>query len=281
MNNKANDGILPPVLLYKYLDINGGICTLSGRSIKFSPPNEFNDPFEFMPGGYSRDTPEKRLHIVRETLRRNPKYRYIYNSISGLPYSIEEWNIALAMNTEQIQKIADKIFDGLQHRDWKEFADKASTHVVCSSFSEFSDNLLMWAHYAEMHKGIVIGFKTEFFSHLHKVTYSAERVTIPFSFSVSDAQFQNAVIALMTTKSRDWEYEHEWRSILSTRNLTKSNGMYLLKFPPEAVDSIILGVNIDDSLRKEILASILTFPNCKLYRAELHRSRFALNIVSQ
>ena len=43
-------------------------------------------------------------------------------------------------------------------------------------------NELMWAHYAEMHKGIVIGFKTEFFSHLHKVIYSAERATIPFSF---------------------------------------------------------------------------------------------------
>ena len=56
--------------------------------------------------------------------------------------------------------------------------------------------------------------------------------------------------------------------------------MQSLKLPyGEAIDSIILGVNIDESLKKEILASILKFPNCKLYQAKLHQSEFALDLV--
>ena len=269
---------MPPVL-YKYLDVDGAIHTLKGCSVKFTPPNKFNDPFEFMPGGYSGDTPEVRLQIVKELLVQDPKYRILYNTITGLSYSIDDWKISLAINVEQTQKIADKIFVNLQNRNWKDFVKLASEKFVCLSLSQCRDNLLMWAHYAEMHKGIVIGFKMEFFSHLHKVTYSTKRVLIPFSVTVSQTQRNKIAVAVMTTKSEDWSYEQEWRSILHRKELKYSNGLYLQDFPPEAIDSIILGVNIDESLKKEILASILKFPNCKLYQAKLHQSEFALDLV--
>lgn len=266
--------VVPPVL-YKYLDVGGAIHTLERCSVKFSPPNKFNDPFEFMPGGYSGDTPEVRLRIVNKILEKNPERINDYNAITGFSYSLDDWKTFFSMNTEK----RDEIFLKLQNRNWKDFVKLTSEKVVCLSLSQCRDNLLMWAHYAEMHKGIVIGFKIEFFSHLHKVTYSTKRVIIPFSITVSQTQQKKIAVAMMTTKSEDWRYEQEWRSILHVKELKYYNGLYLQDFPPEAIDSIILGVNIDESLKKEILASILKFPNCKLYQAKLHQSEFALDIV--
>jgi hypothetical protein len=85
--------------------------------------------------------------------------------------------------------------------------------ILC--LAERPDNLLMWAHYADHHRGLVIGFdrKNHFFNrkrsandefyHLRQVKYSKER---PQRF----LRHMDAVDVFLT-KSEEWAYESEWR----------------------------------------------------------------------
>src|SRR5262249_3693312 len=81
------------------------------------------------------------------------------------------------------------------------------------SFSEDWSNLLMWAHYAQQHEGIVVEFDAMHsslnsgtageFGHLRPVKYEGRRPQLTM------AQTEGADVFL--SKSDVWEYEREWR----------------------------------------------------------------------
>ena len=68
----------------------------------------------------------------------------------------------------------------------------------------------MWSHYANKHKGIVLQFEiaknTETMLHAVKVNYSNEYPTLNFAQEMS-----GQLAKIMLRKSKDWEYEKEWR----------------------------------------------------------------------
>ncbi|MGG6325606.1 DUF2971 domain-containing protein [Vibrio cholerae] len=88
------------------------------------------------------------------------------------------------------------------------------------SFSETHDNLLMWAHYADNHSGIVVGFdgNHEWFKALHRVRYRKERNTEFMDFN--DPYLY---------KSDEWSYEKEHRLIvkLSSTPVQVASKQYL------------------------------------------------------
>lgn len=106
------------------------------------------------------------------------------------------------------------------------------------SLTETHRSKLMWAHYANEHKGIVIGFNTELLNKhimindtpdkgsllepkLYKVNYDSVRFDIksPENSILNHANDESIIKFLMekitTTKSDDWIYEKEHRYILS------------------------------------------------------------------
>lgn len=105
------------------------------------------------------------------------------------------------------------------------------------SLTETHRNKLMWAHYADEHKGVVIGFDTKLLSEyistnntsntgaliepkLYKVNYDSVRFDIksPENSFLNDRDPDEIIKILMeriiTTKSDDWIYEKEHRYIL-------------------------------------------------------------------
>lgn len=88
-----------------------------------------------------------------------------------------------------------------------------------SCLSESDDSLLMWAHYANNHRGLCVEYDLmEINKQLQftpvPIIYSNERVCYN-SLNVDTAG--NDAIALfvhsLTSKSEEWRYEHEWRII--------------------------------------------------------------------
>lgn len=104
-----------------------------------------------------------------------------------------------------------------------------SNHGVMS-FTETRDNLLMWSHYADEHKGVVVEFDPnhEFFtltylnecnSHegrLCRVLYRKERL----------AKVENYLMDMFVHKSDEWSYEKEHRMVLT---LAKANKKLILQ----------------------------------------------------
>ncbi|PXV53803.1 DUF2971 domain-containing protein [Aeromonas veronii] len=129
-------------------------------------------------------------------------------------------------------------------------------NVGIVSFSETSRNLLMWAHYADEHYGMCIGFshdvlstldiENENFSHYHtlspiKVNYDNLRVDINDLKSKDHFVYERSLKRTLTTKSDEWIYEKEHRCIVpigwSDRAFLKSKNNKVIKaldtFHPE------------------------------------------------
>jgi len=81
------------------------------------------------------------------------------------------------------------------------------------SFTESKSNLLMWSHYADEHKGIVLGFDKNhfFFKNLKRVKYDS---TIPDEFIEDiDINDNDSLLKLFYLKSDEWIYEKEHRIV--------------------------------------------------------------------
>ncbi|MEM7575895.1 MAG: DUF2971 domain-containing protein [Planctomycetota bacterium] len=141
------------------------------------------------------------------------------------------------------------------------------------SFGGSVDNLLMWAHYASDHRGIAIAFQAkhwghaDFFGEIHEVRYQSEfPVVEPYNF---DAE---SVRNLMTTKSREWEYEAEHRFIIDTRDESP-----FVPFSSDLIAAIYMGCRIGNEDIRFIKDCVKDgCPSCQVFRAHMQDDAYGL-----
>jgi hypothetical protein len=153
-----------------------------------------------------------------------------------------------------------------------EIANSTFPFIGAISFTETKSNLVMWAHYAEGHSGIVIefDFKNKFFKDIQRVRYDNLR---PSSKQVDNWD------ELLLLKSDDWINEKEYRliknlsehdyfinSINNSPNPSKKSAThnpygpqekYMFKVPEESIISVTFGCNIiNKDIKENIIAKI-------------------------
>lgn len=206
--------------LYKYFPLSNDehleriISCLKGY-IFFSSPLSFNDPFE--------------LAVPIE----KPSQADILKFFEG---KIQQH----VLENSLIRKKLTSNINNLWHREGATLASNKwlkTIGVLCTT--EDPKNLLMWAHYGSNHTGICLGFnKNEaIFSNAKPVTYTFERPTLSFSshLEISNQDIEN----IFFNKSKEWEYEKEWRSIKrKTKQTEKEFYAELLKREPEKLDEV-------------------------------------------
>lgn len=101
---------------------------------------------------------------------------------------------------------------------------------------------LMWAHYAQGHEGVCLGFDVPE-GVARQISYTNERTahtidpTRPFGGITFDDLLKN-----LTTKSTGWAYEEEWRIFANLKEPDAVNGEYYLPFSESlALREIIVG----------------------------------------
>lgn len=199
---------------------------LNQGKIWFSHLDNLNDPYE---NQYDYDVePFNDLKNYLKTIADIPQH--ISTKIDELKWqrrsdsfiiSYLEKNYKIKPLKEELQNLKEVI---KKH--------KSSIAGVLSLCSE-NDNLLMWAHYANSHKGFCLSFSKEGLHNGHnylvdsnftqKVTYSEKHLTMhdifPFYTSthpndkVDREAMQASIQKIFFHKSLDWEIEHEWRVI--------------------------------------------------------------------
>lgn len=115
--------------------------------------------------------------------------------------------------------------------------------VFCLSYID--DSLLMWAHYADGHRGFCIGYSPDCFGELvpQPVTYPREPDPLGFGRMHSlDGMDLSVLHKMITTKGEEWEYEKEWRVI----NSAPETEVPLL---PGSVKSVIFGSKMTEQNR--------------------------------
>lgn len=257
-----------PKSIFKYRAVNEySLKNLEDDTIWLSSPFAFNDPYDC-----SHTIDSRELMISK-----------FANNIENI---ITDSNLEHYFTTEQIENIKasqnpmadfmDHMLDEFpeEHRGEIKIAllkaidneyermirysseNSKDLYKICS-FSERSDSLLMWAHYADYHKGFCINYDLSVFKYgdyitrfLYPVIYSDQIFDITESIKkINTDSFNNIRMTLSSlVKARDWEYEKEWRIIFAHGILSNEQSYKICK--PKC---IYLGAKISDSNKSVLL----------------------------
>lgn len=298
--------------LYKYTTSKVAIEILSNQKIRFTQPIAFNDPFDAYPFVVKLYTLEEQ-RILAEKIFSNKKIiddillTNAYKTYPQLKISKEELLESLYSYIEKSYgSITNFILEGTNNEEeLKKIVNLFITNLITLtgilSLTKDPENLLMWAHYADCHRGIVIEFDGShpFFNQSDnniyptkiETNYSEERPKIEFQlgdFNNSNRLY-NMFSQIYFTKSINWKYESEYRVVRRLDDNTNSrlkdgNGydIHLFNLPSEIIKSIIIG-NKTESKVVEKIKKILAekkYNNVSLKRIELDNEKYLLHINS-
>ena len=157
------------------------------------------------------------------------------------------------------------------------------------SLTEVPTNSAMWAHYAENHKGFLLGFATchEFFNrqrsekdefnHLRRVQYIDRSGS---NRSLMDLDGND----IFFTKSTEWAYEREWRMITplarSLDEAPEADEVKLLDYPASALSEVVIGASSTVATRNGILDCLrdVSLSHVQLRAAHIDQDSFGLVI---
>lgn len=235
-----------PDTLYKYTSADAALKILSTSQIRFSSPETFNDPFEVSP-------PVKitaRNHKILEILKQ--------------------------------EKITEEKLRDFLHKVCKYYC--LNLKLFCLSKSK--NNILMWSHYADMHKGVVIEFDTskEIIKEAKKIIYEIRKINIDKIYETLKKENEDNnkdYKKIFYHKSNKWRYEQEYRCELPftfnidelKRFLQKEEQntplQQYVQIPGEGIKAVYLGCKISENDELAILNIIKSkYPNVKCYKAE-------------
>lgn len=255
------------MLVYKYVHPDR-VDILEKGNIRFTQPYALNDPFDSNPNyNLFRKSVVKRTQALLKDRGRN---------LSAITFANAQIGII-----EQSRRLLDVMKRELNN----DFA--------ILSLTQNKNNLLMWSHYADSHRGFVLGFDSDhhFFSKepprvmtpLSEVKYSDQRPIVPVFEEVTSSH--DVANILFFTKSNHWEYEEEKRMLakpLAATNKEVKGGVniYLYKFPPEILREVIFGCLMSPELKKRVAAITKNkFKDVLLCEAQLNDKEFDLKIT--
>jgi hypothetical protein len=166
------------------------------------------------------------------------------------------------------------------------------------SFTEVIDNILMWSHYGDSHKGMAIEFdpKHSFFTSIQRVRYTSQRPNLR-------QEYPEIMAPELYFKSDQWMYEKEWRlvksnpmrdciwntdtksidPVLSPSSSLSPSQLLMSRVPAEAIRSVTFGCMVGRDEIDQIISAIMNIPeltHLQFKHIELNPDRYELVIKS-
>lgn len=245
--------------------------------------------------------------IVENKGQLPPLFRYSdadYYSIRGL----EMQSLYLSENG-----VMNDLFEGLTCN----INDQIVAHIddmndlaFIKSFSEIKSSNLMWAHYANKYKGICIEYdfsklNNDILFHLFPVFYTnLKKEDMGLQYTIeehldlkqmnyersfpNDVDYLKDIMPLFLIKSKDWEYEKEWRLLFTYPQLYNSADDVGDEDCPEfynvhsqtisvenCIKSVYLGARIE-KIKKDHIVEICKKLGIKVYSSVLAKEKYEL-----
>jgi len=245
--------------LYKYRSMNthGLDQIFINNQIYLSDPTTFNDPFECRPNLTFHKSQLKREQYLEEIInKQNP-------------------NVDKRKRKKLLKsKRAKNSLTDPKHLEQFYLNFIKTNGVYC--LSEKNDDILMWAHYADSHKGFCIEFdaskKDTLFWEALKVGYQEEYPKVNIMEMGTPQEFRKALL----TKSSHWIYEQE-RRIIKTKG---EGGPGKYAFPAKLITGLIFGAFMTESDKRKIEDWLSNFSHkIKIYEARLNKYKYQLDIL--
>ncbi|MDN2662648.1 DUF2971 domain-containing protein [Psychromonas sp. 14N.309.X.WAT.B.A12] len=244
-----------PKKLYKYESVSvQSLVNLKSQTVYFAPPSGFNDPYDCALKAQIAEPTDSEIESLRE----------VYLA-KDCPKEVKE-----KLDKASLKELKPGLF-----RTAKDASEQIIDNFIrsrgVSCFSEVSDELLMWAHYADKYTGFCLEFSTnhELFERARKVDY-VENIPLLNIKSIYADGDRDEMMNLFCTKSKSWAYEKEWRVIHSDAGTAYT-------YPPEILTGVYFGPNMPFEML-EIICLVLKGqnPHVKLYRGK--RSELAFKV---
>lgn len=187
-------------VLYKYESINEySLRNLKNAQIFFNAPSSFNDPF---------DCSLNEASFICEDGDFVELYNYMRNK--GVLGDVEPVNNVGGLPADFIKKCLAGFTGSIS-----EIENRQLHKLGCTCFSKTNNHILMWAHYANGHKGMCLEFDATKapFNGAFEVTYSEKFPPInPIKILTNSVEILNReAVKPLLTKYECWKYEEEWR----------------------------------------------------------------------
>lgn len=293
--------------LYKFVSPDAALRYLKNQSLRITPPDQFNDPFEMRPSYTlnAKDLLKQAPEIVREELVAVFS-KEIKAKFSTLPINVDVFSNKLAaflmkeLSTDDEREFllavkvigadnASEMLNELRRQfDLMLRNALASAEAQVPVFSQVIQsamhnalprligvlclcasptNPLMWAHYADSHKGARLEFDNsapcfnrrrgdaDDFGYFRRVGYSELRP------AVDSASTDDAFVSLALTKALEWAYEQEhrllWPLTLADRRIDGGeNPIHLIDVPATSLLSVTLGCRSSDAFQSAVIQSL-------------------------
>jgi hypothetical protein len=150
-------------------------------------------------------------------------------------------------------------------------ANRSKTFVSC--FSETNKSIIMWSHYACKHKGFCIEYNVKDDNsnvYFYPIFYEKKLFDLTKYLLTNKEEFNDfALLIACLTKSKEWEYEKEWR-LIPYRVVDKQSEWSMPK--PTA---LYIGAKATDNDKKWI-KNIAHSKNIDLYQAKIDDKEFRI-----
>jgi hypothetical protein len=289
----------PPALIYKYLSPERVGNVLGKRTVRFTPLMNTNDSFEIRLTFGKLAGPRFRSLLnnsIDTTINEALVDRLILEELARHGFrgiSIKKAKEVLAKLLggdfeaklrSKVQGIVDKgLIPRLNKLDSIEsILESSARRLLCFSLSERCDSAVMWAHYADDHKGFVVAFRSEdSFFRVRKNGKPLRLQKVKYFDGQIDELLSDPHAALIS-KTADWSYEREWRIYLEESDVDCIIGppedpIHLVSFPASAVERVIVGNKSNAELAQEVRKAVTeNFPGVPIFKARVDRSAQAI-----
>lgn len=283
-----------PKTIFKYREVNEySLKNLEEDTIWLSSPKNFNDPYDC---SHCADYAKLSSKLLSRGFNNLPNIseikKYIdpktFNAIqaSNDPYNefMRQMDILVAKEYPDKANEIKNAFKDLKRKLYEDLSRVASERIkdsfkVCS-FTRNRDSILMWSHYASLHQGFCIEYDISKYSHrdyltrfLYPIIYSERMldVTKLMEFSMENDNFNNLYYSLSAlVKSKEWEYEQEWRLVFGHGVFEEDRA-----YPVNKPKTIFLGTKISHE-NQQILIDIATRKGIDVFKMKLESNSFKL-----
>lgn len=282
--------------LVKFCGVDTAHKILKTKSLRWSAPDLFNDPFELDSETPLSFDPTSLLDAVMQTATGmifSPS-----NPVGNTPLinAIRRWREeerfhsseeAQGVLKELLGKMVDQQLQILDEvmTDWRKFA---RTLRICS-FCEKANNVSAWQRYSNEHRGAALEFMVDPYATLkeaHRVVYQDKPPEITTIKEQLDTIIHNKSFEApkhfqdkFTTKTKASEQDKEWRCIMTAEDtFNKSDGSFTdTKLQANDLKTIYFGINMPIKHKKVLLELAReNFPQAKVYETKVRPGSYDL-----
>ena len=252
--------------LYRYRAINKfSISELTEARYYFASPSEFNDPFDCKNVHKFSDLPDSETKIILK--------KYLKTALLGWSQQYKDGYLEYLTNGNEDIRRLNRL------HDFEAYISSRLEGYGVYCLSKKSDDILMWSHYADSHKGMCLVFDANIISKYFSCQPVKYKSTYPsFKECLDSKKYQINLAPLILTKSKHWKYESEVRLIVEPESINEEAAKRLFKIPSNALVGVIFGCE-SSYHDKEIIREVLKVKNKKVEFYDARKSSIEYSLV--